>query len=316
MLSGVTILCFAASYSVALILEVSRLLFRSGVRGAVMLGFAAAGLVAHTAYLYYEAVHTTGAPLSSERDWCMVAAWVLAVVYLYLLCYHPRNSFGLFLLPLLLGLIAAGRFLAESEPFVRGPASKVWGMLHGSSIVLAAVAVLVGFAAGVMYFGQAWRLKRKLPPGRGLRLPSLEWLERANHRAIVVSVIMLAMGVGSGVILNLIHADRPGDRLPVVRSVGPEHGPDAGLAAGFAAAGRGLQTGPRRPQSRLSDGGQFLVPGTYAGRDAVPHAARRPGIGRRARARLGELASFELGSLQPRALARGWTDDRASLIPG
>ena len=193
MLSGVTILCFAASYSVALVLEVSRLLFRSGVRGAVMLGFAGAGLLAHTAFLYHEAVNTTGTPLSSERDWCLVAAWVLAVVYLYLLCYHPRNSFGLFLLPLVLALIAAGRFLAEPEPFAREPASKVWGMLHGSSIVLAAVAVLVGFAAGLMYFGQAWRLKHKLPPGRGLRLPSLEWLARTNHRAIVVSVIMLTM---------------------------------------------------------------------------------------------------------------------------
>jgi ABC-type uncharacterized transport system permease subunit len=214
MLSGVSILCFAASYSVALVLEVSRLLFRSGVRGAVMLGFAAAGLLAHTAYLYYQAANPTGTPLSNEKDWYMVAAWVLAVVYLYLLCYHPRNSFGLFLLPLVLGLIAAGRFLAESEPFAREPASKVWGMLHGSSIVLAAVAVLVGFAAGMMYFGQAWRLKRKLLPGRGLRLPSLEWLERANHRAIVVSVIMLSMGVASGVILNVIRTDPSGGRLP------------------------------------------------------------------------------------------------------
>ena len=56
MLSGVSTICFAASYAVALALEISRLLFRSGVRGAVMLGFAAAGLVAHTAFLYYRAI--------------------------------------------------------------------------------------------------------------------------------------------------------------------------------------------------------------------------------------------------------------------
>src|SRR4030042_325751 len=106
MLSGVSILCFAASYCVALVLEISRLLFRSGVRGAVMLAFAGAGLVAHSAYLYYRAVNTAGSPLSSEHDWYLVAAWVLVVVYLYLVYYHPQNAFGVFLLPLVLGLIA------------------------------------------------------------------------------------------------------------------------------------------------------------------------------------------------------------------
>ena len=42
-LSGVSTICFAGSYAVALLLELSRLVFRSGVRGALMIGFAAAG---------------------------------------------------------------------------------------------------------------------------------------------------------------------------------------------------------------------------------------------------------------------------------
>ena len=95
MLSGVGIVCFAASYSVALALEISRLLFRSGVRGAVMLGFAGAGLVAHTAYLYYQAVGPDGSRLAGQRDWYLVAAWAVVIVYLYLLYYHPKSPFGL-----------------------------------------------------------------------------------------------------------------------------------------------------------------------------------------------------------------------------
>ena len=62
MLSGVSTICFAASYAVALALEISRLLFRSGVRRVVMLGFAGAGLVAHTAFLYYRAVDASTKP--------------------------------------------------------------------------------------------------------------------------------------------------------------------------------------------------------------------------------------------------------------
>ena len=201
MLSGVNIICFATSYAVALALEVSRLLFRSGVRGVVMLGFAGVGLVIHSAFLYHQAVKTTGSPLSSERDWYLLAAWALVVVYLYLVYYYPQNAFGLFLLPLALGLICAGAF-ADDTSFDEGRAARVWGAIHGTSILLATVAVLIGSAAGLMYLGQARRLKNKLPPIRGLKLPSLEWLQRANGRAIVVSVLMLGLGVLSGLVLN------------------------------------------------------------------------------------------------------------------
>ena len=60
MLSNITTLCFAGSYAVALALEASRLAFKSGVRGAVMIGFAAAGLFAHTAYLIAQAARASG----------------------------------------------------------------------------------------------------------------------------------------------------------------------------------------------------------------------------------------------------------------
>ena len=214
MLSGVGILCFAASYTVALVMEVSRLAFRSGLRGVAMLGFAGAGLVAHSAYLYYRATHADGSPLSSEHDWYLIAAWVLVATYLYLVYYYPQAAFGVFLLPMVLGLIATARFFADVEPYAREPASKVWGLIHGTSILLATVSVLLGFAAGLMYLGQARRLKHKLPPARGLRLPSLEWLRRTNSRAIVVSMLMMGVGLISGVILNVINVGDRSSRLP------------------------------------------------------------------------------------------------------
>jgi ABC-type uncharacterized transport system permease subunit len=214
MLSGVTTLCFAASYAVALVLEISRLMFRSSVRRVVMLGFAAAGLFAQTAFLYYRAVHEHGTPLSSERDWYLVAAWVLVVVYLHLAILHPKAPFGLFLLPLVLGLIGAATFLANNIPLAREPASKIWGALHGISIMLATVSVLIGFVAGLMYLGQARRLKHKNPATGGLQLPSLEWLQWANSRAILISVLMLGLGVLSGMVLNGINALDEAKRLP------------------------------------------------------------------------------------------------------
>jgi ABC-type uncharacterized transport system permease subunit len=216
MLSGVSTICFAASYAVALALEISRLLFRSGVRRAVMLGFAGAGLVAHTAFLYYralDAVHRAAAPLSSEKDWYLVAAWGLVVVYLYFALGHPKAPFGLFLLPLSLGMIAAGTFLANSQPLAREPALRIWGAIHGISLVLTALAVLIGFAAGLMYLGQVRHLKHRIVSRRSLRLPSLEWLEWTSHRAIIVSLLTLGLGVLSGMILDWIDVRHGAARL-------------------------------------------------------------------------------------------------------
>jgi ABC-type uncharacterized transport system permease subunit len=214
MLSGVSIVCFSGSYAIALTLELTRLLFRSRLRWPLTLICAAAGIFAHSIYLYYRAVGAVGAPLSSQRDWYLLAAWLLAAVYLYLTCYHPQTAFGTFLLPLVLALLGTARFFASSEPFPRESASAVWGSIHALAILLAVVALLVGFAVGLMYLQQTRRLKRKRPPREGLRLPSLEWLERVNQRAVTVAVAMFGVGLVSGIVLNAIRSPQSRGHLP------------------------------------------------------------------------------------------------------
>jgi ABC-type uncharacterized transport system permease subunit len=213
MLSRVSILCFAASYLIVLALEISRLVFRSGVRGAFLVGWAAAGLLAHSIFLYNQAVTSAGAPLSSWRDWFLVAAWFLMLVYLYLFFYHPHNTIGVFLLPLVLGLIGMGWFVVSPAPFARQPASQIWGGIHGASIGLAAAAMIFGFATGLMYLRQNHRLKHKIPPGKGLKLPSLEWLLHAMIRSMAASTALVGVGVLTGMVLNLIDRQPPEDRL-------------------------------------------------------------------------------------------------------
>jgi len=209
-MSGISITCFAASYAVALALEITRLFFRSGVRGAVMLLFAGAGLLAQTLFFVYRAMHEPNAPLSSEFDWYLIAAWCLMLAYFDLTIHHPKTPFGLFVLPLVLGLIGMAQFAADRTPFPRSQAAQIWGAIHGAFLLLGTVAVFIGFVAGVMALAQAYRLKHKISPVQRFNLPSLEWLEGLNTRAITVSVIMIAIGFLSGIVLNLLH-----DRLHV-----------------------------------------------------------------------------------------------------
>jgi hypothetical protein len=212
--ANITITCFLASYAVALGLEISRLFFRSGVRGALMLGFGAAGLLAHTLYLAHRAVSAASSPLGSEFDFYLVAAWVLAATYLYLTVYHPHNPIGLFLLPLVLLFVGGAALFADRNPFPRSTAAQSWGLVHGICLLAGTVAVTMGFVTGCMYLLQAHRLKRKLPPSGGLRLPSLEWLQKMNARTIVVALLMVLGGFLSGIVLNLTRRTQGAAAVP------------------------------------------------------------------------------------------------------
>jgi ABC-type transport system involved in cytochrome c biogenesis permease subunit len=178
-----------------------------------MLGFAGAGLLAHTLFLAYRAATASGAPLSSAYDWYLLAAWVLVAIYLFLFYNHPKAAIGIFVLPVVLAMIGIAQ-LSDRQPFPQDPAAQVWGTLHGVFLLFGYVAVVVGFIAGVMYLLQANRLKRKqLPPTR-LRLPSLEWLDGVNGRAIVLSAIFVAAGFISGMILNAVNHRQQIDYVP------------------------------------------------------------------------------------------------------
>ena len=210
MLAGVGIVCFVGCYSLALILEVSRLLFKSQVRGAILVGSVAAGLLAHSLYLYHHAVYAVGLPLSSQRDWYLVAAWGVVVLNLVLMLERPKVPFGLVLLPTALLFIGIAVFFGSAQPFPREPASRFWGIVHGASILTAVLAVVIGFLAGTLYLWQARRLKTGRPPFWRLHLPSLEWLERTSSKSLVFAMLLLAVGVVSGIILGRVN---PADRL-------------------------------------------------------------------------------------------------------
>jgi len=206
-LSGISVVCFAASYLVALGCEASRPFFRSGVRGAVLLGFAAAGFFAHTLFLGWRAATEQAVPLSSPFDWYLLASWLLAGGYLWLMLANPRTQVGLFLLPVVLGLIGAAQ-LSSRAPFPQSPATQVWGVIHGSFNLAASVAVAGGAVAGLMWLIQAARLTRKRAPVQGLRLPSLELLATTSRRTAQVAAWTAAAGFASGLVLNAVNRRR------------------------------------------------------------------------------------------------------------
>jgi ABC-type uncharacterized transport system permease subunit len=76
-------------------------------------------------------------------------------------------------------------------------------MFHGIVLLLGAVAVCIGFLAGLMYLVQSYALKHVRSATNALRLPSLEWLEHVNSRALGISAVLIAFGFISGIVMAI-----------------------------------------------------------------------------------------------------------------
>lgn len=218
MLASVHVVCFLSCYAIALALEISRLFFRMPVRLIVMLAFAALGLALESAYLWHRAA-TGVTPLSSWHDWHLIASWIVASLYLGLLATRPQTSVGLFLLPVVLVLIAVAWAFPPLEMFPRDRALRLWGLAHGIMLLLGTVTVSLGFAAGLMYLVQSWRLKHHVAPRAGFKLPSLEWLQAINKQALVYSSCFVALGMIAGIVLNAVESSGRRETLPWTDSV-------------------------------------------------------------------------------------------------
>lgn len=194
----ISLLCFGASYAVALLLELLNQLRPAKVKRLLATAFGTAGLVAHTLFLAVQQP-----PLSSQFGTLVFLAWVLAVFYLYGSLHYWRLAWAIFVLPLVLGLvILAAAFDRPASDFWQG--RPFLGAIHGLLLLLGAVGVCVAFVASVMYLVQVHRLKAKTLPGEGLRLFSLERLEKMNRLGIVLAFPLLTAGILIGGAL-LIH---------------------------------------------------------------------------------------------------------------
>ncbi len=201
--SGINMLCFSACYAIALALELLGLWRQIRLRRLVLFLAGASGLVAHTWYLGKRVAEMPAAPLASQQDWYILAAWALAAVYLVLKFYFPRSAMGLFMLPAVLVLIGVSRF-TTTTPLATFQSPRIWGQVHGVLLMLGTVVVLMGFLAGLMYLIQSYRLKNKLPLTQSrFQLPSLEWLERMNSRSLGAATLLVGGGLLTGILSRL-----------------------------------------------------------------------------------------------------------------
>lgn len=201
---NVSVMCFFASYLLALAFEVARFYRRSTLVEVLHLAMTAAGLVAQTLYLGLRSRQTLQPPLlSSFSDWLLVLAWLVVLLYLIFVLSDRTFRAGILVLPLVMTLILAAWF-GGGEPGQREAAlvSKSWLMLHVSLLVFGTAAILGGLVLSLLYLWQHWRLKHGRARHGNLALPSLERLERLNRWALLAAVPLLTLGLIIGIALT------------------------------------------------------------------------------------------------------------------
>jgi ABC-type transport system involved in cytochrome c biogenesis permease subunit len=200
---GVKLFCFAASYTVALALELWHQFRPRPVLRYAAIAFGSVGLLAHT--LFLAAVRPA---LAGQFGWMLFLSWILAVFYLYGTIHHGRIAWAIFVLPLVLGLVGLAWYFEPAtsaagqgnEERARN-ADSVWAAVHGVVLLLATVGMCVGFLASVMYLVQTRRLRAKKLPGHGIKLLSLERLETMHRRAVNLAFPLLTAGLLIGAVM-------------------------------------------------------------------------------------------------------------------
>ena len=206
-LHQISITCFFTSYLVALLLELTRLFGQFRFRMPAVLTMMGLGLFTHVSYLFLRAidlpVEDGRGLLSSWAEWSLLLALGLAICFFIAYIRRSDTIISFFFLPLILLTIGLGIWVGGWERFSRTETANAWRSIHGVAMMVGTGAVLVGFLAGVMYLVQSWRLKHKRAGSRVFRLPTLETLDRANRRTLLISTAAVAIGVVAGAIMNL-----------------------------------------------------------------------------------------------------------------
>ncbi|WP_372896423.1 cytochrome c biogenesis protein CcsA [Stieleria sp.] len=206
-LHQISITCFFTSYLVALLLELTRFFGQFRFRMPAVLTMMGLGLFTHVSYLFLRAidlpVEDGRGLLSSWAEWSLLLALGLAICFFIAYVRRSDTIISFFFLPLILLTIGLGIWVGGWERFSRTETANAWRSIHGVAMMVGTGAVLVGFLAGVMYLVQSWRLKHKRAGSRMFRLPTLETLDRANRRTLLISTAAVAIGVVAGAIMNL-----------------------------------------------------------------------------------------------------------------
>ena len=155
--------------------------------------------LAHTFVIGMQTMEAGHIPVAGPTSAISTFVWLLALSYLYVEMTTDERAMGVFILPLLVALQA----IPALRPGIEDRAAVLQGPLFGlhvSSLLFAYASFALACVIGITYVLLFTEIKAKHLGFFYARLPSLQVLDRMNHRAIVIGWVFLTLGIIVGVV--------------------------------------------------------------------------------------------------------------------
>lgn len=189
------VLYFAASVAALLGIAVRRETPR-----ALMPRLLGIGLVLHTAALGLRSAHAGHPAVTTFDEALSFLALLLVAIFLVIQFRRPLVALGAVVSPLAFGLtLAADAVYAGARP-LPPVLDSVWLPIHVGLAFLGDAVFALAFSASLLYLVQERRLKAHRGPSLLRHLPSLETLDRLNYACLVWGLVLLTLGMVTGII--------------------------------------------------------------------------------------------------------------------
>jgi ABC-type uncharacterized transport system permease subunit len=187
----------ASAYFAACAVFVAELIGRAGGAARWAPRLVAVGVPLHAAQIVVWSLVLHVCPVEGIHFALSVASMLVCLVYLLVRVRYRVDVVGAFVAPQALAFLLASRFVGpvDDEPRLRS----VLLPFHVVSNLLGIALFTLAFAAAVAYLLQESRLKHKRFAGVD-RLPSVDVLDRAEHRFLVAGFPLLTIGILTGTI--------------------------------------------------------------------------------------------------------------------
>ena len=195
MLKLVVMLYLAGTATVLTALLVGRdfprtlLMWLLGVAAALHAG----AIVLRSAAIGHIAVGTLPEALS-------LLACVIVLVFLVVQRYASLLALGAVVLPLAFGLTLGAALGGAGAHPIPPVLHSLWLPVHVLLAILGDALFAIAFSASLLYLVQERRLKGRRGRGTFRHLPSLEALDRVSHRCLVWGLVLLTLGIVTGIV--------------------------------------------------------------------------------------------------------------------
>ncbi|HQG04590.1 MAG TPA: cytochrome c biogenesis protein CcsA [Thermoleophilia bacterium] len=166
----------------------------------VGLWLVAGGWTLQTAALVLRGAAAGRVPVVGAYESLSAVAWSVALVYLALEFFTRVKAIGLYVVPVVIGLLVAALTEYEAPRELMPALRSDIVVLHVIVMLTAVGALYVAGGAALIYLFEEWRLKRRRLSGVLGRLPSLATLDKLMFHATLLGLPALTMGMAAGVI--------------------------------------------------------------------------------------------------------------------